>query len=305
MPRHRIEWPTLAIVLGCYAVWLGGSYFHNEIGLVATAVILTLATTMHSSLQHEVVHGHPTGSGPLNEATIYPAVGLYIPYRRYRLHHIQHHRNEWITDPYEDPESFYFAPGDWDGLPGWIKTIFRINQTLLGRLVIGPAVTLVGYYRSELRLMLSGDRDAINGWLHHLLGVVLALAWLVFVAKMNLLFYALAVAYPAVSLLLLRSYAEHQADRSPNRRSAIVERGGLFGLLYLNNNLHYVHHQNPGVAWYDLPALFRAHRESVLEENGNFHFRSYWSMLAQHGLRAKEPIPHPLMKAAPGDATRH
>ncbi|MBR7508578.1 fatty acid desaturase, partial [Mycobacterium tuberculosis] len=69
------------------------------------------------SLQHEALHGHPTRSGWLNELLVSLPLGLFYPYRRYKHLHLKHHADERLTDPYDDPESYYRALGDWDKLP--------------------------------------------------------------------------------------------------------------------------------------------------------------------------------------------
>ena len=79
--------------------------------------------------------------------------------------------------------------------------------------------------------------------------------------------------------ILLRSYAEHRAAGDGPERNAFVEAGPLMSLLYLNNNLHGLHHERPQVAWYALPPQFRAERERLLDQSGNFHFDSYWSVI--------------------------
>jgi fatty acid desaturase len=70
-----IEWPTWAMLATCYTIWLASIAWHDVLGawwMVAAAVMVTL----HSSLQHEALHGHPTRSAALNEALVFPALGL-------------------------------------------------------------------------------------------------------------------------------------------------------------------------------------------------------------------------------------
>ena len=59
-------------------------------------------------------------------------------------------------------------------------------------------------------------------------------------------------------------------------------------LLFLNNNLHVVHHENPGVAWYVLPQRFARERAEVLRRNGGYYFSGYGALVWRYGLRPKE-----------------
>ena len=94
--------------------------------------------------------------------------------------------------------------------------------------------------------------------------------------------------YPGVALTLVRSYLEHRVIADPQQRSVIVEAGPLLSLLFLNNNLHAVHHAYPRLAWYKIPAVWRAERERVLRDNGGYYFAGYGVVLRQYFSRAKE-----------------
>lgn len=45
-----------------------------------------------------------------------------------------------LTDPYDDPERNYFDPAVWAQLPWWAQTVMRANNTIAGRLVLGPLI---------------------------------------------------------------------------------------------------------------------------------------------------------------------
>ena len=93
--------------------------------------------------------GIPQRSRSLNEALVYPAVGLLVPYRRFRDTHLKHHKNENLTDPYDDPESWYLAERDWSDLSRLMRRVLLVNATLLGRFVIGPALATWGLIRND------------------------------------------------------------------------------------------------------------------------------------------------------------
>jgi fatty acid desaturase len=56
--------------------------------------LMTVATALHSSLQHEALHGHPTRSAAVNELLVALPLGVFYPYRRFRQMHLGHHNDE-------------------------------------------------------------------------------------------------------------------------------------------------------------------------------------------------------------------
>ena len=292
------EWPTLALITATATAWmlLVGSY--SELGWVICP-LAAIVVTLQSSLQHEVLHGHPTRNPAVNEALVYCSLGLFIPYRRFKSLHLRHHNNDRLTDPYDDPETFYLAWRDWDRLPTVIKQVLKINNTLLGRLFIGPAVSLIGFYGAEIRMLRAGDMTVLRAWLHYFAGLVPVVLFITLVGGMPIWLYALAIAYPGMSLLMLRTYAEHRAHENAEARSVIVEFCPIFSLLFLNNNLHVVHHAHPRAPWYQLPGIYKNAREDWQRRNEGYVFASYLDMAKHYLFKAKEPVPHPLRRTEP------
>jgi fatty acid desaturase len=66
--------------------------------------------------------------------------------------------------------------------------------------------------------------------------------------------------------------------------------------LFLNNNLHVVHHMHPRTAWYRLPALYRSRKDHYLRRNGGYFYASYGQVLRQYFLTPKDPVAHPLWR---------
>ena len=290
------EWPTWFVLVGCYVGWGLVTWHWQALGPWLAAPLLVPLVTLHSSLQHEVLHGHPTGSRALNEALVTPALGLLIPYRRFRDLHLKHHRNECLTDPHDDPESWYLAERDWAALARPMRWILLVNATLLGRFLLGPLLASFGLARSDWRAGRRGDRSIRAAWLHHLAGVVPVLLWVYPVCGIHPLLYLAAVAWPGFSLLMLRTYAEHRASEAVPTRSAVIEASPVFALLFLNNNLHAVHHEAPGIAWFRLPARYRRHRARILRENGGYAYRGYGEVFRRFLFRRREPVPHPFLR---------
>ena len=290
------EWPTLALILAAAAAWvlLIGNY--QALGGWIVCPLAVLVVTLQSSLQHEVLHGHPTRNPAVNEALVYCSLGLFIPYRRFKSLHLRHHNNDRLTDPYDDPETFYMAWADWQKLPAFIQAVLTVNNTLLGRLLIGPLVSVIGFLGSELRMIRSGDTVVLRAWLHHIIGAAPVVLFITLVGEMPIWLYVSCISYPAMSLLMLRTYAEHRAHDSAEARSIIVEFCPLFSLLFLNNNLHVVHHAHPRAPWYDLPAMYRVNKQNWQQRNEGYVFRSYLQLAAAFLFKVKEPVAHPLRR---------
>ena len=286
------EWPTWALMLACQGAWLAVVLGHGALG-PAWAFAAVPFTVLHASLQHEALHGHPTASRRLNELLVFPALGLFVPYRRFRDLHVRHHVDERLTDPHDDPESWYVDAGDWSRTGPVTRALLRANATLLGRISIGPALAVAGFWRSEWRAARRGVPDVRRAWLVHaaaLVPVLLALG----AAGLPVLLYAAAVAYPAMSVLMVRTFVEHRAAGRVGERTAVVEAGPLMSLLFLNNNLHAVHHRVPSLPWYALPARWREERETTLLANGGYHYPGgYRSVAARWLVRVREPVVHP------------
>ncbi|MCC2112294.1 MAG: fatty acid desaturase [Hyphomicrobiales bacterium] len=291
--KTRIEWPTLAMTALCYGGWMTATGLSAELLLWLWLPVAIVCVTLHSSLQHEMLHGHPTAMAWFNAALVFPALGLFLPYRRFRTLHLAHHDRPIVTDPVRDPESFYLTPEAWAEAGPARRLVLTVNNSFVGRLTIGPAISLYRFYAGEIAAFRRGEPGIGTAWALHLVGVALVICWLVLVAGINPLFYAAAVAYPGLSLLMVRTFAEHRADPDPDRRTIVIERGGPFALLFLYNNLHAVHHARPELAWYRLPAAYRRDREVYLEANGHYVFDTYWQLFARYAFRAKEPVALP------------
>ncbi|WP_413876450.1 fatty acid desaturase [Albidovulum sp.] len=290
--RGETEWPTLGLIAACYLLWALATTWAAALWLPLGMALLALAVTLHSSLQHEVLHGHPFRSRRWNEAMVFLPLGLLFPYRRFRDLHLAHHNDERLTDPYDDPESNFLDPKVWARLPRWRQRLLRANNTLLGRMALGPALGTIAFVGDEARAIGAGDRDIARAWALHLAGLVLVAAW-IGLAPMPFWAYAIS-AYLGMSVLKVRTFLEHRAHDEAPGRTVVVERGGILGFLFLYNNLHIVHHTRPRLPWYRLPALYAAEREAFLERNHGYSYASYGEIFRRYFLSAKDPVPHPL-----------
>ncbi|WP_425049986.1 fatty acid desaturase [Psychromarinibacter sp. S121] len=292
---RRVEWPTLGLLALCYGTWALGTTWAAALSLPLGIGLTALAVALFSSLQHEAIHGHPTRSTWINAALVFPALTLVVPYVRFRDTHLDHHDNAILTDPYDDPESNYLDPKVWDRLPRVVQWLLWINNTLLGRVTVGTAIGQLSFFAGDYRLARTGDRRVIRGWLWNLPALVPVIAWLATVGQMPWWAYAIA-AYLGMSLVRMRTFLEHQAAERASARTAIIEDRGPLSWLFLNNNLHVVHHMHPKVPWYRLWTLYDGNRERYVTRNGGYVYRSYAEIFRRYLFRAKDPVAHPLWK---------
>ena len=290
-----IEWPTLALLALCYSVWGIGTTWAAAWFLPLGMVLVTLSAALHSSLSHEALHGHPTRLRWLNEALVFPALSLCIPYIRFRDTHLAHHQDAILTDPYDDPESNYLDASVWERLSPWTQAVLNLNNRLLGRLLIGPIVSQMAFMTADWRAIRAGDRAVLRGWLWHIPALALVIWWMAALGRMPVWAFVLST-YAAISILKIRTFLEHQAHLRARGRTVIIEDRGLLSVLFLNNNLHVVHHMHPKLPWYRLPALYFANRDRYLARNDGYMFPSYGAIFRRYLFKAKDPVPHPLWR---------
>lgn len=296
-----IEWPTLLLFLATYGLWALATALLWQVAPLLAVLAAALAIAQFASLTHEVLHGHPFRNQTLSEALVFPALPLLVPYLRFKDTHLQHHFDPALTDPYDDPESNYCDPAVWATLPKAVQMILRFNNTLIGRMLVGPVVSTWVMIATDLRLMRAGDRRVWLAWALHVPGVALVLGWLAAVGTMPVWAYLVAT-YLGWSLLKIRTYLEHRAHEAARARTVVIESRGPLSLLFLNNNFHAVHHMHPGLAWYKLPGLYFSNRDHYLRRNDGYVYRSYVEIFRDHLFRAKDPVPHPVFPVDKGGA---
>ena len=218
--------------------------------------------------------------------------GCGWPFPIYRATHRAHHDFEILTEPWHDPESFYVDQATWRRLRQPVRAVLWAHNTMLGRLLLGPALVIGQFYWAEFTLLQRGDRD-LGIWACHVPLAALVLFWVSGVCAIPVSAYLALFVLPGASLTLVRSFAEHKAANTPLERTAIVEAGAPMALLFLNNNLHFAHHKRPDLPWHALPAYYRAHRDQLLDENGGLRYGGYREILRQYLLRPVDAPAHP------------
>jgi fatty acid desaturase len=283
------EFPTWILISAIYTSWFSLTWFFVSLPWWIVLPAGAWVVAWHSSFQHEALHGHPSRHVWLNELLAWPPLCLWIPYPVYRDSHHAHHETPALTDPYDDPESFYLTPSQWARTGPVRRALLVFNNTMAGRVTIGPWLAAAALWKMHFLAIAKGDRRYLGAWAVHLALSGLMLTWLWQVCGISPLDYVLMFAWPGLSLSLIRSYDEHRPAPEQDGRTAIVEAGPLMSLLFLNNNLHIVHHDRPGLPWFALPAVYRRDREDILRRAGGFHFTGgYLEIARRFAFRPKD-----------------
>ena len=296
-PTQGFEAPTWCLVIAIYGGWLALTFWWRVLPAWVVVPAGAWLCAWHSSLQHELMHGHPTRSATINAALAFPPLSLWLPYPIYREQHIRHHRDAHLTDPLEDPESSYLTAEAWAEAGAVGRFMHTACNTLPGRLLLGPARAIARFWLGQWRLPLAEARVGV--WLGHAVAVAVILIWITFVCGINPLTYLAWFVYPGTALNMVRSLAEHRAAVRPEDRTAVVERAGAFGLLFLNNNLHVLHHAAPSIPWYQLPGRWRQERDTLLGDRCGPVYRGYLEVAARTAWRPVHTGPHPAGAPAP------
>lgn len=291
----RIEWPTILVIGLTYAAWFALAIEGEGLPPVLWIALTAITSALYWSLVHEVIHGHPTSKPLVNFSLVSIPVGWVYALGRFSDGHLAHHATGELTDPFDDPESWYLAQRQWSELSAPSRALLTINNTLAGRLTVGPAITLWRMIAGDLAVIARGRpqrRGVLLAWAIHLPLVALLVVFLSRFSAVPFWQFA-AAAYAGVSILLIRTFLEHQASEDAGERTVIIEDKGPLAFLFLFNNLHIVHHTRPGLAWYRLPSFYRRHRANFIRRNRGYVYPSYWAVFRRHFLRPKEPVAHP------------
>lgn len=298
-PYWRLELPTWGLIAIVYAGWFGTVSQWNVLGPWIGTPLLIWFTTWYMSLQHELIHGHPTRWPRVNQLFGLPPLAVWYPYGLYRDSHLRHHRDEHLTDPREDPEGYYFSADQWRGFSPWLRRVIQFRNTLVGRVLMGPALDIYAALRGGAAAMLNGDRRAGAMWLVHAALLTVLLGWMSGTA-LGVGYFLLAVSYPALGLTKIRSFMEHRAADDPQARSVINEAAWPWRLLFLNLNYHLVHHDLPAVPWYGLRQVYLADRTAYQQRTRGFVVQGYAEWLGAFAFTPAEIEIHPLSLAEKG-----
>ena len=164
---------------------------------------------------------------------------------------------------------------------------FILTKTVLGRFLLAAPLAIGRLARHEYRRL----PQVWPMWLAHSAVTVLMLGFIAHYSALSVWHYLLLVTAPALSLASIRSYYEHRPHLQPEQRTVLNEASWPWAWLFLNNNLHLVHHDLPKLPWYLLPRVYRARREQWLARSGGFLVQGYGQLISRHGLKAIEDLP--------------
>ena len=290
---RRVEGPTIALAVVIYGLWGLTTLFWRDLPVWALVPLGAWVVAWQMNLQHEIIHGHPTPWRAVNEAIGVWPLSLWLPYTSYRASHLRHHEDANLTDPFEDPESYYWTAAAWRDLRPVGRACVAAQSTLLGRLLFGPA-WMIGRFLFDLLRDAFRDRNGAQRVLFwHCVQSVPVLVWVIGVCGLPLWVYVAAFVYPGMSLAMVRSFAEHRAAAKPENRTAIVENARILGPLFLFNNLHVAHHLRGGLPWYRIPQFYRLNREALIRRNGGLVYQSYFDVARRYALKPHDRLVHP------------
>ena len=275
------EWPTWALIAAIYGLWLSALIWYAVDAGVVPVLLLTVVCAWYMSLQHELVHGHPTRFAHLNRWLGLLPLAVWYPFDVYRDSHLAHHRDELLTYPDADPESNYTDPADFAQCSAPLRALLVAQRTALGRLCITPGFAIFRLARPMLGAAYWRDGARIWTWVQHLV-LLAGLLWAVHAATGMPIGLYLAVGYAALGLACMRSLYEHRPAARPAHRIVVNEAGWFWRLLYLNNNYHAVHHARPGLPWYAIPAAYEAERARFVDGTGGFLITGYNRFFLRH-----------------------
>jgi fatty acid desaturase len=298
----RVEWPTVAVAFSIAAGFAATLRWHDELPTAIVVAALAVLATWYNSLQHEVIHGHPTPSRRINNAMTALPVGLVIPFDWYRSSHLAHHRDEHLTDPTLDPESFYVSAAAWESYGRAGRALLWVLSTLPGRMLAGPPVLTIRMIAAGWSALRDRPVDTALRMGRHLFGVAAVLA-VVIASGLDVWVYLLGAVWLGWSISLLRSFAEHRFVDG-GTQSAVVRAGPVMSLLFLNNNLHLSHHARPGVPWYELPAVHRRLDADAGAAEGAGLYTGYFDVARRFAVRPFCQPVHPGWATHPDDRIR-
>ncbi|MGI4815672.1 MAG: fatty acid desaturase [Janthinobacterium lividum] len=280
----RSDWPTWLLIVAVYGAWFGAATQARRLGLPLALPALALASAWYMSLQHELLHGHPTRFACVNACLGCAPLAVWVPYGIYRRMHLAHHAAS-LADPQEDPESYFVSEQRWQSAGGCLRALWVVRNTFVGRLLLGPAFSIAATFNAAGRRLARRDFRDAPMWAAHLCALAGLMYWLDRVCGIPPLLFVLGVGYPALSIASIRSFQEHRAHADVTQRTVINHAAWPWRLLFLNNNFHAVHHDLPGAPWFALPGIHRRHAADYLLRTGGFVVAGYSEWLRRYAFR--------------------
>lgn len=259
--RHApdVAWPTIIMVPILWAIWIGATWLAaaGTISLAAGAVINTVVFYIIYTPLHDAIHSsivpRKRGWQWVNTAIgMASALPIWMFFHHHRKSHIKHHVRCNFSD---DPDTYAigsFAHGFFIGIPGTL--LHYLNPVTLYR-----ECKLFGVKPADTRLTMT------------LFAVQTAVVIALIVAGYGLQFLVLwLIPWFVGNLLMLTAFAwfpHHDHSETGRYRDTRISLFPMGDVLYLQQNLHLVHHMLPSIPWYRYRAAFKELRP-LLEHNG-------------------------------------
>lgn len=291
----RSEFPTWSLVVLVYGGWFATLFYWQTLGRLPATLLLIWFTAWYMSLQHELIHGHPTRFAWFNQLLGTLPLAVWYPFGLYRDSHLAHHNHDHLTLPVDDPESYYFTDETWATFSPWQRKLIQARNTFPGRLLLAPLLDIAQTLASAFRAFRHLEWRNMAMWLTHGALLVPLFLWMEQIG-FSALYFAIVVSYPALALTKVRSFLEHQAADDPLARSVINEASLVWRVLFLNLNYHAVHHDLPGVPWYGLRAIYLRDKAQYQQRNQQFVVRGYGEWLRRFWAKAVDVTVHPGVK---------
>ncbi|MDG0025859.1 fatty acid desaturase [Trinickia sp. Y13] len=289
----RTEWPTWLVLGAIYMSWFSIAIHARSLGLPVAVLLLAIVSAWYMSLQHELIHGHPTPLAWINALLGFAPLAVWFPYEIYRRSHLAHHATSELTHPHLDPESLFVSATKWQQANRFVRMLIVARTTFVGHVLIGPAFSLAATAQGSWRRISKGDFAEVSVWIVHLLALAKLVAWLKLSCGIPVSLFTGGVGYPALCISSIRSFREHRYHPDPACRT-VVNRAALpWRLLFLNNNFHAVHHHLPGVPWYALGVVYRGRADDYRRRSGEYVVDGYQQWLRQFALKPRSPLIHP------------
>lgn len=289
----RTECPTWLLIGTIYSAWFGTALHARCLGLPATVSLLCIISAWYLSLQHELIHGHPTRFAWVNALFGFTPLAVWSPYAIYRRSHLEHHATSELTDPKLDPESHFVSAVAWQRANSLVRLLFVVRTTFVGHVLIGPAFGVASCARDSWRKIGNGDFGEASIWIAHLLMLAKLVAWLKTACGISAPLFIGGVGYPALCIASIRSFREHRYHPDPACRTVVNLAALPWRALFLNNNFHAVHHHLPGVPWYALGVVYRSRADDYQRNNGGYVVHGYRQWLRQFALTPRSNVVHP------------
>ncbi len=74
------EWPTWLLIVVIHGGWLATLAFRSQLGDIAATLLMIWWCAWYMSLQHELIHGHPTPWPWVNRMFGYAPLAVGYPY---------------------------------------------------------------------------------------------------------------------------------------------------------------------------------------------------------------------------------